>query len=214
MVRFGKKEKLAARFVGPFEIIKKVGPMAYMLELLEELDGVHDTFHVSNLKKCLADLTLQAEVGEGQLIGPELVQKTTEKISEIKDRLKAACDHQKSDADKRKKPLEFSVEEPMEILEREFKKLKRSRIAIIKTSGQVELSNRGLKRILERTVGENHASWSGKLEDTLWAFRTAYKTPIRIAPDSEASCARCFVQHLLELQSLAYGNPISEILLI
>nr|GEU52150.1 reverse transcriptase domain-containing protein [Tanacetum cinerariifolium] len=46
------------------------------------------------------------------------------------------------------------------------------------TSGQVEVSNRGLKRILERTVGENHASWSDKLDDALWAFRTAFKTPI------------------------------------
>nr|GEX27595.1 DNA-directed DNA polymerase [Tanacetum cinerariifolium] len=45
------------------------------------------------------------------------------------------------------------------------------------TSGQVEVSNRGLKRILERTVGENRASWSEKLKDALWAFRTAYKTP-------------------------------------
>ncbi|GKC46460.1 reverse transcriptase domain-containing protein [Tanacetum coccineum] len=46
------------------------------------------------------------------------------------------------------------------------------------TSGQAEVSNRGLKRILERTVGENHASWSDKLDDALWAFRTAFKTPI------------------------------------
>ncbi|GJT67270.1 reverse transcriptase domain-containing protein [Tanacetum coccineum] len=42
------------------------------------------------------------------------------------------------------------------------------------TSGQVEVSNRGLKRILERTVGENRASWSDKLDDALWAFRTAF----------------------------------------
>ncbi|GKA27254.1 reverse transcriptase domain-containing protein [Tanacetum coccineum] len=46
------------------------------------------------------------------------------------------------------------------------------------TSGQVEVSNRGLKRILERTVGENRASWLDKLDDALWAFRTAFKTPI------------------------------------
>nr|GFA12872.1 reverse transcriptase domain-containing protein [Tanacetum cinerariifolium] len=46
------------------------------------------------------------------------------------------------------------------------------------TSGQVEVSNRGLKRILERTIGENQASWLDKLDDALWAFRTAYKTPI------------------------------------
>nr|GEW25834.1 reverse transcriptase domain-containing protein [Tanacetum cinerariifolium] len=50
------------------------------------------------------------------------------------------------------------------------------------TSGQVEVSNRGLKLILERTVGENRASWSDKLDDALWAFRTAYKTPIGSTP--------------------------------
>ncbi|GKB24481.1 reverse transcriptase domain-containing protein [Tanacetum coccineum] len=50
------------------------------------------------------------------------------------------------------------------------------------TSGQVEVSNRGLKRILERTVGENRSSWSDRLDDALWAFRTAYKTPIGCTP--------------------------------
>ncbi|GKE53875.1 reverse transcriptase domain-containing protein [Tanacetum coccineum] len=50
------------------------------------------------------------------------------------------------------------------------------------TSDQVEVSNRDLKRILERTVGENRASWSDKLDDTLWAFRTAFKTPIGCTP--------------------------------
>nr|GEX37997.1 reverse transcriptase domain-containing protein [Tanacetum cinerariifolium] len=49
-------------------------------------------------------------------------------------------------------------------------------------SGQVEVSNRGLKRILERTICQNHASWSDKLDDALWAFRTAYKTPIGCTP--------------------------------
>ncbi|GKA88524.1 reverse transcriptase domain-containing protein [Tanacetum coccineum] len=46
------------------------------------------------------------------------------------------------------------------------------------TSGQVEVSNRGLKRILERTVGEHRAKWADKLDDALWAFCTAFKTPI------------------------------------
>ncbi|GKG07673.1 reverse transcriptase domain-containing protein [Tanacetum coccineum] len=46
------------------------------------------------------------------------------------------------------------------------------------TSGQVEVSNHGLKRILERTVGEHRALWSDKLDDALWAFRTAFKTLI------------------------------------
>nr|GEV56636.1 reverse transcriptase domain-containing protein [Tanacetum cinerariifolium] len=50
------------------------------------------------------------------------------------------------------------------------------------TSGQVEVTNRGLKRILERTVGENRALWSDKLEDALWAFRTAFKTSVSCTP--------------------------------
>ncbi|GKE23542.1 putative reverse transcriptase domain-containing protein [Tanacetum coccineum] len=97
VVRFGKKGKLTPRFVRPFEIIESVGPVAYRLRLLDELNGVHDTFHVSNLKKCLADPTLQVPLDKIQV-----------------------------DA-----KLNF-VEEHVEILEREFKKLKRSRIAIVK----------------------------------------------------------------------------------
>nr|GEY74695.1 reverse transcriptase domain-containing protein [Tanacetum cinerariifolium] len=50
------------------------------------------------------------------------------------------------------------------------------------TSGQVEVTNRRLKRILERTVGENRVLWSDKLEDALWAFRTAFKNPIGCTP--------------------------------
>ncbi|GKF69837.1 hypothetical protein Tco_0202894, partial [Tanacetum coccineum] len=97
VVRFRKKGKLAPRFVGPFEIIEKVGLMAYRLDLPKELNSVHDSFHVSNLKKCLADPTLQVPFDEIQV-----------------------------DA-----KLKY-IEEPMEILENEFKNLKRSRIAIVK----------------------------------------------------------------------------------
>nr|GEW28803.1 hypothetical protein [Tanacetum cinerariifolium] len=97
VVRFEKKGKLAPRFVGPFKTITKVGPMAFKLNLPEELDGVHDTFQVSNLKKCLADPTLQVPLDKIQV-----------------------------DA-----KLNF-MEESVEILERGFKKLKRSRIAIVK----------------------------------------------------------------------------------
>ncbi|GJU96028.1 putative reverse transcriptase domain-containing protein [Tanacetum coccineum] len=64
VVRFGKKGKLTPRFVRPFEIIEKVGPVAYRIDLPEELNGVHDTFHVSNLKKCLADPTLKVPLDE------------------------------------------------------------------------------------------------------------------------------------------------------
>nr|GEW76248.1 DNA-directed DNA polymerase [Tanacetum cinerariifolium] len=50
------------------------------------------------------------------------------------------------------------------------------------TSGQVEVTNHGLKRILKRTMGENHTLWSDKLEDALWAFKTAFKTPVGCTP--------------------------------
>ncbi|GJR60313.1 reverse transcriptase domain-containing protein [Tanacetum coccineum] len=58
VIRFGNKGKLAPRYVGPFEILERVGPVAYRLRLPEELSGVHDTFYVSNLKRCLADASL------------------------------------------------------------------------------------------------------------------------------------------------------------
>ncbi|KAD3336964.1 hypothetical protein E3N88_32484 [Mikania micrantha] len=97
VVRFGKKGKLAPRYVGPFEILDRIGPVAYKLQLPQELGGVHDTFHVSNLKKCLSDETLIIPLDEVQL------------------------------DDK----LHF-IEEPIEIMDRDVKTLKRSRIPIIK----------------------------------------------------------------------------------
>ena len=50
------------------------------------------------------------------------------------------------------------------------------------TNGQVEVSNRELKKILEKTVASTRKDWSSKLEDTLWAYRTAYKAPIGLSP--------------------------------
>nr|GEZ39721.1 reverse transcriptase domain-containing protein [Tanacetum cinerariifolium] len=70
------------------------------------------------------------------------------------------------------------------------------------TSGQVEVSNRGLKRILEGTIGENRASWSDKLNDALWAFRTAYKTPIGCTPYKLVYGKACHL--LIELEHKAY----------
>ena len=58
VIRFGKRGKLSPRYIGPFKILAKVGPVAYKLELPEELQGIHNTFHVSNLKKCLSDESL------------------------------------------------------------------------------------------------------------------------------------------------------------
>ncbi|GKE13976.1 putative reverse transcriptase domain-containing protein [Tanacetum coccineum] len=64
MMRFGKKGKLAPRYVGPFEILKRIGPIAYRLRLPKELSDVHDTFHVLNLKKCLAEANLHVPLNE------------------------------------------------------------------------------------------------------------------------------------------------------
>nr|GEV96892.1 reverse transcriptase domain-containing protein [Tanacetum cinerariifolium] len=70
------------------------------------------------------------------------------------------------------------------------------------TSGQVEVSNRGLKRILERKVGENRASWSDKLDDALWVFQTTYKTPIGCTPYKLVYGKACHL--LIELEHKAY----------
>ncbi|GJT86154.1 reverse transcriptase domain-containing protein [Tanacetum coccineum] len=69
-------------------------------------------------------------------------------------------------------------------------------------SDRVEVSNRGLKRILERTIGENRASWSDKLEDALWAFRTAFKTPIGCTPYKLVYGKACHLP--IELEHKAY----------
>ncbi|GJX78856.1 hypothetical protein Tco_0327005 [Tanacetum coccineum] len=64
VIHFRNKGKLASRYVGPFEILERICPVAYRLRLSEELIGVHDTFHVLNLKKCLADASLNVPLDE------------------------------------------------------------------------------------------------------------------------------------------------------
>ncbi|GJS54772.1 putative reverse transcriptase domain-containing protein [Tanacetum coccineum] len=95
-VRIGKRRKLSPRYIGPFKIVARVGPVAYTLELPKELKGIHITFHVSNLKKCLA---------KGDVVVP---------IEEIQldDKL-------------------HMIEEPVEIIDKEVKQLKQSRIPIV-----------------------------------------------------------------------------------
>ncbi|GKF88940.1 hypothetical protein Tco_0262903, partial [Tanacetum coccineum] len=92
-----KKGKLAPRYGGPFEILERIGLVAYRLILPKELSGVHDMFHVSNLKKCLADASLYVPLDDIKI----------------------------------DKTLCF-VEEPVEIMNREVKSLKRSKIALVK----------------------------------------------------------------------------------
>ncbi|KAD4982375.1 hypothetical protein E3N88_19046 [Mikania micrantha] len=95
--RFGKRGKLSPRFVGPFKILERIGPVAYRLELPLELSNIHDVFHVSNLKKCLTDESLIVPLEEIHI----------------------------------DEKLQFS-EEPVEVMDRETKVLKRSRIPIVK----------------------------------------------------------------------------------
>ncbi|GKA75535.1 putative reverse transcriptase domain-containing protein [Tanacetum coccineum] len=97
VVRFGKRGKLNPRYVGPFKVLEKVGSVAYKLELPQELSRVHNTFHVSNLKKCYADEPLAVP-----LDGLHFDDK-----------------------------LQF-VEEPVKIMDREVKQLRRSRVLIFK----------------------------------------------------------------------------------
>ncbi|GJX29124.1 putative reverse transcriptase domain-containing protein [Tanacetum coccineum] len=96
-VRFGKSGKLSPSYIGPFKILARVGPVAYTLELPEEFKGVHSTFHVSNLKKCLTEGDIVVLMDEIQL----------------DDKL-------------------HMIEEPVEIVNREVKRLKQSRIPIVK----------------------------------------------------------------------------------
>nr|GFB39420.1 putative reverse transcriptase domain-containing protein [Tanacetum cinerariifolium] len=97
VVRFGLRGKLNPRYVGPFKLLEKIEKVAYKLELPEELSRVHNTFHVSNLKKCHADKPLAVPL-DGL---------------HFDDRL-------------------HFVEEPMEIMDRKVKRLKRSRIPLVK----------------------------------------------------------------------------------
>ncbi|GKB92301.1 putative reverse transcriptase domain-containing protein, partial [Tanacetum coccineum] len=136
-------------------------------------------------RKCRS-LVCWAEVGEAQLTGPELIQETTEKIVLIKQRMQAAQDRQKSYADQKRKPMEFKVgdrvmlkvspwkgvlqfvEEPVEIMEREIKRLKQSQIPLVKVRWN---SRRGPEFTWECEIRSNrnthNSSQTGLKPDTI-----------------------------------------------
>ena len=82
--RFGKRGKLAPRYVGPFKILERIGTVAYRLELPQELSNIHDVFHVSNLKKCFSDESLIIPLKEVQI--DDKLQFVEEPV-EVTDRL-------------------------------------------------------------------------------------------------------------------------------
>ncbi|GKF41909.1 hypothetical protein Tco_0125251, partial [Tanacetum coccineum] len=84
VIRFEKQGKLNPRYIGPFKILERIGPVAYKLELPEELSDVHSTFHVSNLKKCLSDESLVIPMKELRLDDDKL--NFLEELVEIMDR--------------------------------------------------------------------------------------------------------------------------------
>nr|GEZ09002.1 putative reverse transcriptase domain-containing protein [Tanacetum cinerariifolium] len=119
VVRFGKRGKLKPRYVGPFNVLEGVGDVAYKLDLPEELSRVHNTFHVSNLKKCHADEPLAVPL-DGLHINDKLhfVEKPVEIVDRKIKRLKQS--------------RILLVKEPVEIVDREIKRLKRSQIPFVK----------------------------------------------------------------------------------
>nr|GEX18934.1 putative reverse transcriptase domain-containing protein [Tanacetum cinerariifolium] len=310
VIRFGKRGKLSPRFIGLFKVIERIGPVAYKLELPDKLRGIHDTFHVSNLKRCFVNEDVVIPLDEVQLddklhfikepeeiMDRDVKQLKQSQILIVKVRWNSRCgpeftlEHEDFFRSKyphlfarrrvtrqgKRRPKGgkaikscggvFTVRRPLIFLrlaiidplgdtwpelqcqkgmnclkmpskfarfltyEVDAKALPTNDARVVwkflkylfarfgtpraiisdrgmhfcndqfakvmlkygvthrlatayhpQTSGQLEVSNYGLKRILERTVCENRASWSDKLDDALRAFRTAFKTPIGCTP--------------------------------
>ncbi|KAK5772889.1 hypothetical protein PVK06_049191 [Gossypium arboreum] len=113
ILRFGKKGKLSPRFIGPYRVLKRVGPVAYQLELPPELDRIHDVFHVFMLRRYRSD--------PSHVVPVEEIEVRTD--------------------------LTFE-EEPIQILDREVKVLRRKLVLLVK--------------ILWRNHGREEATWESE----------------------------------------------------
>ncbi|KAI3795823.1 hypothetical protein L1987_38483 [Smallanthus sonchifolius] len=181
VIRFGKRGKLNPRYVGPFEIVKRISPVAYQLNLPDTLNGVHNVFHVSNLKKCLSDETLVVPLEE----------------LEIDEQLRF-------------------IEEPVEIMDREVKTLKCSKIPIVRVrwnskrgpeftweredqmmkkyphlfkqstantkDGQTEQTIQTLENMLRACVIDFGGNWDSHLSLIEFSYNNNYHTSINMAP--------------------------------
>nr|GEW24359.1 putative reverse transcriptase domain-containing protein [Tanacetum cinerariifolium] len=174
VVRFRKRGKLNPRYVGPFKVLKEIGKVAYKLKLPEELSRVHNTFHVSNLKKCHADEPL-AVLLDGLHFDDKL----------------------------------HFVEEPVEIVDREVKQLKQSRIPLVKeihikfwtsfqkalgidismstayhpeTHGQSERTIQTLKDMLRTCMIDFGKGWVKHLPLCEFSYNNSYHASIKAAP--------------------------------
>nr|GEW62550.1 putative reverse transcriptase domain-containing protein [Tanacetum cinerariifolium] len=169
----GKRGKLNPLYIGPFKIIAKVGTVAYRLELREQLSRVYSTFHVSNLKKCLADETLATPLDEIQI---------DEKL--------------------------YFIEEPVEVMDREVKRLKQSHIPIVKVcwnsrrGGAISWASKKQTCITSSTMESEFVALAAAGNEAEWLRNLVHEIPlwpkpisnISIRCDSAATLAKAYSQ--------------------